>query len=104
MQRRVGVCAFLAVVIVVGTVEVVYNLVDCVERTAQVKQFAFVKMRAFKAQAGYGLAHVEEVVHGKVVGFLLQTPELAHLSEPFVYHVRLAAWLYGVNHLFAQCA
>ena len=47
-------------------------------------------MSALKAQTRHSLAHVEEVTHGKVIGLILQTAELAHLRKPLVHHHGIA--------------
>ncbi len=55
------------------------------QRAAQVKQFALLKVGAFEPYARHSRPHVEEVLHGKIVGFGQQSPELAHLRQPLVH-------------------
>ena len=88
--------------VAVGAVQVVHDAADCVQRAAQVEQLAFVHVGALKAKAAHRLPYVEEILHGEVVGFFLQSAELPHLCQPFVDDSGICRRLHDVNQFLAQ--
>ena len=59
-------------------------------------------MGALHADARYGLAHVEEVLHRKVVRLLLQATELAQLLQLFADSVVVGSERNLVHLFLAQ--
>ena len=60
-------------------------------------------MRILQTDAADGLSHVEEILHGEVVLFLLKPAELTYLRQPFVHLTTICGKGHLIHLFLAQC-
>ena len=104
LQGRVVVGDSLVCIRCVASVQVVDNIADGLQRTAQVKDLVFFQMGISQTDTCYRLTHIEEVLHREIVGRLLQTAELIGLLQPFIHLVGIRRKLHLVHHITPQRA
>ena len=64
-----------------------HNVEDGFQGAAQVEELTFFQVSVFQTNAGNRCSHVKEIIQREIVFFLLNTPELTNLQQPFVHLV-----------------
>ena len=104
VQRRIGILHVALRSLLGAALQVAHYVYDGLQRAAQVPHLIFLQMGVLQSDAGDALAHIEEVLHGEIVVLLLQPAELAHLRQPFVYHIGIGRESHLVYFLLPQSA
>ena len=104
MQGGVGIAQLSAGCLFGTALEILHDIRYRLQRASQVPNLILLQMGVLQTYTADALAHVEEILHGEVVGLLLQPTELTYLCEPLVDHIELGGEGNLVNLFLAQRA
>ena len=97
----------VTVVVLVGqlltTIEKLHEIVDCLQRAAQIEELALLHPCVLQSDSFQAVAHIEETRERKIVFLLPYPSHLAKFLHPCVYLFRILGERHLLHQAFAQC-